>query len=187
MADSGDSVAVLHFRWAHGDRVAGSLLYSLAFNRMRGIASALLSRQRFIRTLQPTALIHECFLKFHRSQPYVNDDEHFFYVATRAMREALVDYSRRGQAQKRSPQSLPEELRTVLWQNPEADLTIRAAFEKLQRFDRRVADNVWLRSVEGATIGEVSDALGIELWRAREEYDFGLLWLSEELAGAPLK
>src|SRR5438876_12210323 len=77
-----------------GDGVALDAVYKLAFHRLRGIASALLRRERAGHTLQPTALVSELFLKLHRVETLILSEDHFFRISARAMRQVLIDHAR---------------------------------------------------------------------------------------------
>src|SRR5436309_14830593 len=76
-----------------GDHVARNAVYKLAFHRLRVIASALLRRERAGHTLQPTALVSELFLKLRRLETRILNEDHFFRISARAMRQVLIDRS----------------------------------------------------------------------------------------------
>src|SRR6185436_12905828 len=77
-----------------GDGVARDAVYKLAFYRLKAIASALLRRERPGHTLQPTALVSELFLKLNRLETRILNEDHFFRISARAMRQVLIDHSR---------------------------------------------------------------------------------------------
>src|SRR5713101_941532 len=77
-----------------GDSVAQNAVYKLAFSRLKVIASALLRRERPGHTLQPTALVSELFLKLRRLETQILNEDHFFRISSRAMRQVLIDNSR---------------------------------------------------------------------------------------------
>ena len=166
-----------------GDSVARDVVYKLAFHRLRGIASALLRRERPGHTLQPTALVSELFLKLHTLETRILSEDHFFRMSARAMRQVLIDHAR-----VRRPAKIPLELIPELLlpanqnvANPETLLAVKMAFEKLRTMDPQVAETVWLRSVEGLTIHETSRVQRREVWRVRADYDFGLQWMANRL------
>jgi RNA polymerase sigma factor (TIGR02999 family) len=166
-----------------GDRIARDAVYRLAFHRLRVIASALLGRERRGHTLQPTALVSELFLKLHRMETRILNEDHFFRISARAMRQVLVDHARG----KKPAALLPAELISqLLPANNEAGQTelsiaVKLIFEKLRSMDSTVAETVWLRSVEGFTVDEISRAQGREMWRVRADYDFGVKWMVNRL------
>jgi RNA polymerase sigma-70 factor, ECF subfamily len=166
-----------------GDSAARDAVYSLAFCRLRVIASALLRRERPGHTLQPTALVSELFLKLHRVETRILSEDHFFRMSARAMRQVLIDHSRgKRPARKVSLdlilELLPPANRTA---SPESFLAVKMVFEKLRTMDPQVAETVWLRSVEGLTINEMSRSQNREVWRVRADYDFGLQWMANKL------
>jgi RNA polymerase sigma factor (TIGR02999 family) len=167
-----------------GDGIARDALYRLAFLRLRSIASGLLRRERAGHTLQPTALVSELFLKLRKIEANILNEEHFFRISARAMRQVLIDHSRHKRAAKALPPQLIPELLLPSSQNiadPESCLAAKIAFEKLRVMDPIVADTVWLRSVEGVTVQEMSQLQKREAWRVRADYDFGLQWMANRL------
>src|SRR5260370_20865762 len=92
-----------------GDNVARDAVYKLAFYRLKVIASALLRRERAGHTLQPTALVSELFLKLHRLETRILNEDHFFRLSARAMRQVLIDHARgKKTAQTVPAESIPE-------------------------------------------------------------------------------
>src|SRR5713226_9462626 len=92
-----------------GDSVARDTVYKLAFYRLRVIASALLRRERAGHTLQPTALVSELFLKLHKLETRILNEDHFFRISSRAMRQVLIDHGRgKKSAKKISAELIPE-------------------------------------------------------------------------------
>jgi hypothetical protein len=112
------------------------------------------------------------------------NEDHFFRISSRAMRQVLIDHSRAKKPTNTvSADRIPE---LLLAGNggaacPETILAIRMVFEKLRAMDATVAETVWLRSVEGLTIHEMSRAQSREAWRVRADYDFGLQWMANRL------
>jgi RNA polymerase sigma-70 factor (ECF subfamily) len=175
--------SVLFERAQGGDVSARDVVYRFAFSRLRSIASALLHKERPGHTLQPTALVGELYLKLYRLQTRVLDEDHFFRISARAMRQVLIDHARNKSAARRLA---PEEVLKFLGSQPSAAdleslLAVRAIFEKLERLDRRAARTVWLRAVEGRTLSEISQEQHREIWRVRADYDFGVKWMTEHI------
>jgi RNA polymerase sigma factor (TIGR02999 family) len=167
-----------------GDRFAREAIYQLAFHRLKSIAGALLRRERPGHTLQPTALVNELFIKLQRFEARIVDEDHFFRVAARAMRQVLIDHSRtRFRARKISLERIAE-LLAADRSHGEAVITVKLVFEKLRELDPEVAQTVWMRSVEGLTALELAKAQNRELWRVRADYDFGLQWMATRLERA---
>jgi RNA polymerase sigma-70 factor (ECF subfamily) len=179
-----EAFAALFEKARLGDGIARDALYRLAFFRLRGIASGLLRRERPGHTLQPTALVSELFLKLRRLDARILNDDHFFRISARAMRQVLIDHSRHKRPAKMVPAELIPELLLPANQNaidPESALAVKMVFEKLRAMDAKVAETVWLRSVEGATIQELSGLQKREAWRVRADHDFGLQWMANRL------
>lgn len=177
------SIHALFERAHQGDLTARDAAYGLAFKRLRTIASALLQRERPGHTLQPTALVGELFLKLHRVQMRFLDEDHFFRISARAMRQVLIDHARmRNAAKKVAPEAVPD---LLAGSGNGADIetlhAVKSVFEKLEKLDPAAASTVWLRSVEGLTLAEVCAAQGREIWRVRADYDFGVQWMADRI------
>jgi len=123
-------VTRLLVEWANGDEQALHRLTPLVYKELRQLAAGYLRRERPDHTLQPTALVHEAFLRLvdQRSQSWQNRS-HFFGVAAHLMREILVDYARRRNAGKRAGQlvSLDEavELLSFFWDDEFGEMARR--------------------------------------------------------------
>ena len=164
--------------------IAGDILYALSFRRLRAIASSLLRSERMGHTLQPTALVHEGFLKLWKgSAVWLQDEEHFFCLAARAMKQALTDYGRCKTAAKRVNPAADE---APLWYMPGDPVPLidaRFALKRLHQLDPEVERTVRLRCIEGMTIEEAARVQGLEPWRVRQNYDFAVMWLGNKLRG----
>jgi RNA polymerase sigma factor (TIGR02999 family) len=179
-----EAFAALFERAQHGDTLARDAVYKLAFYRLRGIASALLRRERPGHTLQPTALVSELFLKLQKLETQILNEDHFFRMSARAMRQVLIDHARVKGPVAKMPLELVPELLLPAQRNtasPESRLAARMVFDKLRAMDARVAETVWLRAVEGVTVEELSDRQQREEWRVRADYDFGVQWMAGRL------
>lgn len=183
-----EAFAALFEKARLGDGIARDALYRLAFFRLRSIASGLLRRERPWHTLQPTALVSELFLKLRRLDATILNDDHFFRISARAMRQVLIDHSRHKRPLKMVPADLIPELlqpESQYAMNPESALAVKMIFEKLRAMDAAVAETVWLRAVEGVTIQELSERQNREAWRVRADHDFGLQWMAGRLKAFP--
>ena len=179
-----EAFASLYEKARLGDGIARDALYRLAFLRLRSIASGLLRRDRPGHTLQPTALVSELFLKLRKLEIQILSEDHFFRISARAMRQVLIDHSRHKRTAKLVPPELIPELLMPANRNaadPESFLAVKMVFDKLRAMDSKVADTVWLRSVEGVTVQEMSLLQNREVWRVRADYDFGLQWMANRL------
>jgi RNA polymerase sigma-70 factor, ECF subfamily len=179
-----DSFTHIYEQARQGSPGAAAAVYELSFGRLRGVAAALLSHDPSERTLQPTALVNELFLKVCRFQTRILGREHFFRLCSRGMRRLLVDSGRARRAAKRTltPGAMAGLIGAVPGSlDPALGLSVQMAFEKLQRVDPQAAETVWLREVEGFTIEEVSRRQSRESWKVRVDHEFALQWMAKHL------
>ena len=138
------------------------------------------------RTLQPTALVHEAYLRLLDQRRVTwNDRTHFFRVAAQMMRRVLVDYYRAKRAIKRAGQ----EVRVTLTEDievaggSEVDLVaVDQALTSLDAFDPQQARIVELRFFAGLTVDEVAQALGISTATVKREWAVAKAWMAVELS-----
>ena len=97
------------------------------------------------------------------------------------MRQVLIDHARCKHPARRVSLEQVAEMLSAGDRNGEASLAVKLVFEKLRALDPRVAETVWLRSVEGLTAVEMSRLQNRELWRVRADCDFGLQWMANQL------
>ena len=180
----GDERFTLLFERARtGDRLAGNLVYELAFPRLRQIASALLRRHRSHFTMQPTALVSELCLKVHCFELRIFGREHFFRVSARAMRQVLADRGSSQSIRKSKDAELWEALaRERIPADAESVQMVRESLARFERIDRKAARVLCLRYVEGHTWEEIARLIGREVWRVREDAAFALRWMRDNLS-----
>ena len=147
-----------------GDRGALDRLLPLVYRELRERAHNQLAHRRPGDTLSTTALVHEAYLKLAGSAHQAYQDRvHFFAVASRAMRQILVDYARRSAAAKRDGGraiSLDPEM-VADPQRAEELVALDEALGQLERLDERLARTVELRFFGGLSVEETADALGV--------------------------
>ena len=139
-------------------------LFPLVYDELRELARRYLSRERSDHTLQPTALVHEAWVRLDgRGAGPWKDPSHFFATAARAMRRILIDHARRRRADKRGggkrAASLDEEKLGVT-DRDDYLVALDDALEELAAIDERQARVVELRFFAGLTIPEVAEVLG---------------------------
>ncbi len=174
-------------RVADGDSAAREALLPLVYDQLLAMAHALFRGQPAHHTLQPTALVHEAWLKLlGRDAPLeVNSRAHFGAVAATAMRQVLVDHARKRSAARRAP---PGDHRVTLSraaaEGPDEVevLTLNAALARLSALSERQARVVELRFFGGLTVEETATALSISERTARNEWRRARAWLNRELA-----
>ena len=151
------------------------------YEDLRRIAGDYLRRERADHTLQPTALVHEAYLKVARRDEW-KSATHFRAVASSAMRQILVDHARRrGRLKRRGKRVL---LTTTIAIELDRDVDVLAldeALRDLARFDERKSRIVELRFFGGLTARESAEVLGIAQKTAEADWYFARAWLHERL------
>jgi len=183
----GDVTRVLDLA-QQGDLKAAEELLPLVYVELRRLAAHRLAGERFQQTLQPTALVHEAWLKLSGDKDREwNGRQHFFAAAAEAMRRILVDHARRRLAAKRGAGEAPLDANEVEIPAPAPDDQMLAVSEALERFalvEPRKAELVKLRYFVGMTFEEASTALGIAVPTAKAWWAYSRAWLRVEIAGA---
>lgn len=160
-------------------------LVQVLYGELRRLAGALMARRPPGQTLQPTALVHEAFLRLADNRdPNWNGRAHFFGAAAQAMREILVDEARRKRALKRGGGVRPEELdeNVAAITPPIADvLALDEALSRLERDDPRKGQIVSLRYFAGLTVPEVAEVLDVSASTIERECRYIKAWLAREL------
>ncbi|HSU59213.1 MAG TPA: sigma-70 family RNA polymerase sigma factor [Bryobacteraceae bacterium] len=180
-------VTQLLAQFRSGDRDAESRLVSLVYAELRRMALLCLNRERPDHTLQPTALVHETFLRLAKgNQPQWEDRVHFFAVAGRLMRQILVDYARRHHAGKRGG---PRE-RIPLGENlifsehkPHQLLALDEALCRLAKQDDRQSRIVEMKFFAGLNVDEMAEILQISPRTVKREWTMARAWLHREMTG----
>lgn len=157
----------------------------LLYQDLRVLANHYLKRERRAHTLQPTALVHEVFLKLMRSTNLKpGNSAQFFSVAARAMRQVLVDHARRFKAAKRGGgrQVLSLDELGTIFEQQEVDLVaLDEALAGLGTLDPRQCAIVELRFFGGLTVEETAEVLGISASSVKREWQAARAWLYREL------
>lgn len=163
-----------------GDESALNELVSLLYMELRQIAGRHLRRERQEHTLQTTALVHEVYLKLlgEGKHEFV-DRAHFLAVASRVMRQVLVDYARARSAKKRSPDRLQVEPHQGVDRVELLDLD--AALDALGREDHSLARLIEMRYFGGMTAEETADVLGESVHVVRHDLRLAQAWLRRNL------
>jgi len=178
-------VTELLVRFREGDREAEAQLIPLVYVELRRLASRCLHRERGDHTLQPTALVHEVFLRLTKNdQPPWQDRAHFFGVAARLMRQILVDYARRHRSRKRGGEFEKLTLDAVLAFTPEKStelIMLDQALERLSKFDERQARIVEMKFFGGLSMEEIAGVLDISAKTANRDWTMARAWLHQEI------
>ena len=175
---------ILLRKWSAGDESALPYLIPVVYAELHRLASARLRNERFAQTLQPTALIHEAYLKLvDHDQKEWHSRAHFFSVASHIMREILVDHSRKRHAAKRGGEKVP--LNAAISFAPVrgwALLQLDEALNELAGFDKRKSRLIELKYFGGFTGQEISEALGISVATITREMRLAEAWLQQRLS-----
>ena len=182
-----DDLTRLLLAWRDGEPGAFDRLVPLVYDELRRQARLQLRRERAGHTLQPTALVHEAFLRLvEQSRAQWQNREQFFAVAGRAMRRVLVDHARARAAVKRG------DGRTLvaLDEAPEPAaaagvdvLVLDQVLDRLAAIDPRQARVVELRYFGGFTAAETATALDVSLATVNRDWAMARAWLFREIGG----
>lgn len=174
-------------QWGRGEKDALEKLAPVVYQELRKRARGYFRRERSDHTLQPTALIHEAYMRLVRQEaPGWKSRTHFFAVASQMMRQILVDHARTHNAAKRgggaAKVSLDEGLAISEDRSSEI-LAVDEALRKLADFDSRKARIVELRYFSGFTVEETAEALGVAPITVLRESRVAEAWLRRAMTG----
>ena len=173
----------------NGDPKAAAELLPLVYDELRKLAAARMAHEASGHTLQPTALVHEAWLRLTRggpNEPFANR-AHFFAAAAEAMRRILVDRARRKSADKRGGGWERINLDSVDMAadaNDDTLLLINESLEKLAKEEPQAAEIVKLRFFTGLTLEEAGQMLGFTERTAKRHWAFARAWLYDAMKGA---
>lgn len=171
-----------------GDPKAADLLLPLVYEELRRLAAAKMSREAPGHTLQPTALVHEAWLRLVGNENAKWDGRaHFFAAAAEAMRRILVERARRKHAARHGAgkQRVDLDEQDIAAPNDSEQLiAVNDALEKLTIRDKSKADLVKLRYFAGMTLEETAKVLGISEPTAKRQWAFAKAWLHREIKTA---
>lgn len=184
------AITDLLIAWGEGDEEALSRLLPLVYEDLRALARAQLVRERPDHTLQPTALVHEAYLRLvDQNRASWRNRSQFYCLAARQFRRILVDYARRRGASKRGGDAVrvPLELAENLGsKNPPDLLEVSLALEELEGLDPELVQVVELRVYGGMTRDEIAEALGLSPSTVVRRWRVARARLTQLLAGADL-
>ncbi len=173
-------ITVLLARWHNGDRAAFEELLPMVYAELREVAGAYMLRERVDHTLQPTALVHEAYLKLAgvRKADF-NNRVHFFGAAAQAMRRILVDHARRQKAAKRDAEGRAMDLdESTSGIDLRSDLVaLDEALGKLAEIAPEPAKVVELRYFGGMTVEETAEFLQVSPSTVKRHWIFARAWL----------
>jgi RNA polymerase sigma factor (TIGR02999 family) len=185
MAASAGEVTDLLLELKRGNKEAEGRLIPLVYKELRRIAGTYLRRESPQHSLQPTALVHEAYMRLTEIREIDwQNRSHFFAVSATIMRRILVDHARASQARKRGSGWDAVSLNEALLPSPERApeiLALDEALTKLELLDERQSKIVELRFFAGMSEEETGDALGISSRTVKRDWRIAKAWLFKEL------
>jgi RNA polymerase sigma-70 factor (ECF subfamily) len=185
LGEPNSAVTALLARWSGGDHEALNDLTPLIYENLRRIASRHLAHERPGFTLCATEVVHEAYQRLASADVSWQDRAHFLSIASRQMRQVLVDYARSKRRQKRGGEDWQRVTLTEVGESADAEpvniLSIQDALERLTGFDPRKAEIVDLMIFGGVTGKDIAEIIGISedaVWR---EWRMARAWLRNEL------
>ncbi|HOX02130.1 MAG TPA: ECF-type sigma factor [Candidatus Paceibacterota bacterium] len=176
------AVTVILHRAQQGDPHAAAELLPLVYDELRRVAAARMANAAPGHTLQPTALVHDAWLRLvgQDSEAQFQNRTHFFAAAAEAMRHILIDRARRKQALRHGGGQQPLDIDNLQIAVPAPDeelLAVDEALDRLARLDPAKAELVKLRYFVGMTFAEAAAALGISEPAAKRRWALARAWL----------
>lgn len=186
MAIEADVTSLL-LEWKAGNEEAQNHLLPLLYGELHRLAAHYIRNEREARTLQPTALVHEAYVRLVQQKlPDWQSRAHFFGVAAHLMRQLLVENARRHNAEKRGGGVANVPLEEALRFAPERSQSIidlDCALQALAKFDERKCKIVELRFFGGMTVEEVAQAMDLSTATVGREQRLAEAWLYREMQG----
>ncbi len=171
--------------WQGGDDDAKERLLRAVYDDLKRHARSLMSRERPNHTLQPTALVHEAFLKMGNATGVQwRDRKHFFGITSHLMRQILVDHARTHSSGKRGNGVIhfsTDDVDIPVDERADSILAINEVLDKLATMDKRQAQIVEMRFFGGMTNEEIAEAFEINERTVIREWQSARLWLYREL------
>lgn len=174
--------------WNAGDADAPARLMPIVYDELRRQARNYLARERDSHTLQPTALVHEAYLKLvDQTRTNWQNRAHFYGIVANVMRRVLIDHARARTTGKRGGAAIRlslDERQVSLGQRAEILIALDENLEKLAEFDERKAKVVEMRFFGGLTDEEIAEVLGVSVRTVVRDWRTARLWLHQELSGS---
>ncbi len=170
-----------------GDAKAAAELLPLVYDELRKLAAARMKGESPEHTLQPTALVHEAYLRLvGKNEPGWQNRGHFFAAAAEAMRRILVESARQRRTLRRGGDRQRVDLDAIQAAEPATSddvLALNDALEKLAAINCAKAELVKLRYFAGLTMEEAAQVLGISPATAHRHWNYARAWLHQEIGG----
>lgn len=160
----------------------------VVYDELRMLAQARLRHERPDHTLQPTALVHEAYIRLIGWQQSSWDDRaHFYRAAAEAMRRILIEHARARGRDKRGGDRVRVDLEhanLATWNDPDVLLALDEGLRRLMKQDPRAAETVRLRFFAGLSFEETASALGLSVRTVKRDWEFARAWLYRALGEA---
>lgn len=176
-------VTLLLAEWAKGNQTALEELTPLVYRELRQLAASYLRKERKGHTLQPTALVHEAYLRLvDQRHPNWQNRSHFYGVAARLMRQILVDHARSKRAGKRAGIHVPLDQVVSFERDRGRDLlALDSSLTQLEKIDPRKCRAVELHYFGGLSTEEIAKALEVSAMTVRRDLRMAEAWLHHEM------
>jgi RNA polymerase sigma factor (TIGR02999 family) len=171
--------------WKNGNKEALDELTPVVYQELRRLANSYLRKERADHTLQPTALIHEAYLRLiDQNTPDFQSRAHFFGVAAQLMRQILVDHARAHRAAKRGHGQKVELNEALAYSSEKSEelVALDDALRELEKFDERKCRVIELRFFGGLSIDEIGQVLGVSVATVGRELRMAQAWLYREMS-----
>lgn len=181
-------VTLLLQKIEQGDASAADQLLPLVYQELRKLAASKMSRESAAQTLQPTALVHEAWLRLGGdAQPNWQNRAHFFGAAAEAMRRILIDRARKRRAIRHGGDNIRVDAEVIervadLNRSDDQLLAVHEALDRFAAEDPKKAELVKLRYFAGLTLEEAASAMGVPEGTAKRWWTYSRAWLFRELS-----
>jgi RNA polymerase sigma-70 factor, ECF subfamily len=183
-AENSAEVTQLLIALREGEREAVDRLVPLVYAELRRLAAFYLKSERAGHTLQPTALVHEAFLRLVDADVQWQNRGHFFALAANLMRRILVDYARKYQAEKRGGGEAKvslEEAFVFAQERPREMIALDEALQRLAEIDPRRSQVVELKFFGGLSHEEIAEVLGVHKNTVLRDWNLARAWLKTQM------
>lgn len=171
--------------WDGGDAEALNNLIQIVYKELRRLANHYLSSERVDHTLQPTALVHEAYLRLMgQTRVRWQNRSHFFGVAAQMMRRILVDHAKANHRAKRggpAPKLSLDEAMNIYREPDEQIIALDEALLRLKAIDPRKSETVELRYFGGLSVEETAEVLNVSVNTVMRDWNMARAWLYQEL------
>jgi RNA polymerase sigma-70 factor (ECF subfamily) len=172
--------------WSGGDQRAPERLMPFVYDELRRLARAFLARERGGHTLQPTALVHEAYVRLvDQTRVDWQNRAHFYAIASRMMRRVLIDYARAHVTDKRGGAAVHlslEDVQVSVEQRAASLVALDEALARLALVDERKSRVVEMRFFGGMSDEEIAEVLGVTTRTVLRDWKKARLWLYRELS-----